>query len=91
MVDQLDEYLPDEIQRQISNGTGHDRICGLGQLCVSGDHWPYADSKLMDMQHQNQQASRYIWQERTVWFDEGEAPDESVQSSDEWESRRRLR
>jgi len=42
--------------------------------------------KLMDMQSQTQQASRYVAWERTVWFDSGEAPDESVQSSNEWES-----
>jgi len=42
--------------------------------------------KLMDLQHQNQMASRYVAWERTVWFDQGEEPDESVESSDEWES-----
>lgn len=42
--------------------------------------------KLMDMQYQTQQASRYVAWERTVWFDQGEAPDESVQSGDYWES-----
>lgn len=42
--------------------------------------------KLMDMQAQTQQASRYVAWERTVWFDRGEEPDESVQSSDPWES-----
>ena len=42
--------------------------------------------KLMDMQAQTQQASRYVAWERTVWFDRGEEPDESVTSSAEWES-----
>tara|TARA_R110001606_G_scaffold361754_7_gene515174 strand:+ start:70404 stop:71441 length:1038 start_codon:yes stop_codon:yes gene_type:complete len=44
--------------------------------------------KLMDMQSQTQQASRYVAWERTVWFDSGtgETPDESVVSSAEWES-----
>jgi len=42
--------------------------------------------KLMDMQSATQQASRYVAWERTVWFDEGEEPDESVQSTDPWES-----
>lgn len=42
--------------------------------------------KIMDLQFQTQQASRYVAWERTVWFDQGEAPDESVQSADYWES-----
>lgn len=42
--------------------------------------------KLMDMQAQTQHASRYVAWERTVWFDVNEEPDESVQSSNEWES-----
>lgn len=42
--------------------------------------------KLMDMQAQNQQASRYVAWERTVWFDQGDEPDESVQSLATWES-----
>jgi len=42
--------------------------------------------KLMDMQSQTQQASRYVAWERTVWFDQGDEPDESVQSIDYWES-----
>jgi len=42
--------------------------------------------KLMDMQAQTQQASRYVTWERTVWFDQGDTPDESVQSADYWES-----
>jgi hypothetical protein len=42
--------------------------------------------KIMDMQYQNQQAARYVAWERTVWFDQNEAPDESVQSNEYWES-----
>lgn len=44
--------------------------------------------KLMDMQAQTQQASRYVAWERTVWFDSGagETPDESVVSNAYWES-----
>ncbi len=42
--------------------------------------------KLMDMQYQTQQAARYVAWERTVWFDQGKAPDESVISTDYWES-----
>ncbi|PHS25411.1 MAG: hypothetical protein COA83_05670 [Methylophaga sp.] len=42
--------------------------------------------KIMDLQFQTQQASRYVAWERTVWFDQGEAPDESVQSTDYWQS-----
>ena len=42
--------------------------------------------KLMDMQFQTQQASRYVAWERTVWFDQGEEPDESVISPAYWES-----
>lgn len=42
--------------------------------------------KLMDMQAQTQQAARYVAWERTVWFDKGEAPDESVISNAYWES-----
>jgi len=44
--------------------------------------------KLMDMQAQTQQASRYVAWERTVWFDTGagETPDESVVSNAYWES-----
>lgn len=42
--------------------------------------------KLMDLQYQTQQASRYVAWERTVWFDQGEAPDESVISNAYWES-----
>jgi len=42
--------------------------------------------KLMDMQYQTQQASRYVAWERTVWFDQGDEPDESVQSLDYWQS-----
>ncbi len=42
--------------------------------------------KLMDLQFQNQQAARYVAWERTVWFDQGDEPDESVQSGQYWES-----
>lgn len=42
--------------------------------------------KLMDLQSQTQQAARYVAWERTVWFDQGEAPDESVISNEYWES-----
>ncbi len=42
--------------------------------------------KLMDMQFQTQLASRYVAWERTVWFDQGDEPDESVQSYKTWES-----
>jgi len=42
--------------------------------------------KLMDLQGKTQQASRYVAWERTVWFDQGDAPDESVQSTNYWES-----
>lgn len=42
--------------------------------------------KLMDMQYQTQQASRYVTWERTVWFDQGDEPDESVISNAYWES-----
>lgn len=42
--------------------------------------------KIMDLQFQTQQASRYVAWERTVWFDQGDTPDESVQSSSYWES-----
>lgn len=42
--------------------------------------------KVMDMQAKNQQAARYVVWERTVWFDQGDEPDESVQSIDIWES-----
>ena len=42
--------------------------------------------KLMDLQSQTQQAARYVAWERTVWFDQGEATDESVISSAYWES-----
>lgn len=34
--------------------------------------------KVLDMRHQTQQASRYVAWERTVWFDQGEAPDETT-------------
>lgn len=42
--------------------------------------------KLMDLQFQNQQASRYVAWERTVWFDQGDTPDESEISAEYWES-----
>lgn len=42
--------------------------------------------KLMDMQFQTQMASRYVAWERSIWFDQGDEPDESVQSSKTWES-----
>lgn len=42
--------------------------------------------KIMDLQFQTQQASRYIAWERTVWFDQNESPDESRVSSAYWES-----
>ena len=42
--------------------------------------------KIMDMQSQTQQAARYVAWERTVWFDNGDAPDESVISNAYWES-----
>jgi len=42
--------------------------------------------KIMDLQSQNQQAARYVAWERTVWFDQGEEPDESVIGIDYWES-----
>lgn len=42
--------------------------------------------KIMDLQFQTQQASRYVAWERTVWFDQGESPDESVVSASYWES-----
>tara|TARA_R110002050_G_scaffold9504_1_gene33231 strand:+ start:379032 stop:380081 length:1050 start_codon:yes stop_codon:yes gene_type:complete len=42
--------------------------------------------KLMDLQYQTQQASRYVAWERTVWFDQGDTPDESVISNAYWES-----
>jgi len=51
--------------------------------------------KLMDLQYQNQQASRYVAWERTVWFDPSEpiglsnhggAPSETAQSAAYWES-----
>ncbi|PCJ30708.1 MAG: hypothetical protein COA90_08390 [Gammaproteobacteria bacterium] len=42
--------------------------------------------KIMDLQFQTQQASRYVAWERTVWFDQGDTPGASKQSSAYWES-----